>query len=199
MGVIKDATKIYINEQAEEGECDIEHKEGQVLLLDLWATWCPPCQKPMAHNQEMLKKEKPNWAGKVRLIGLSIDNDAATVKKHVESRDWKKVEHYHVGNGKCLASKEMGSGGVPHVLLVDTTGHIVFKGHPASVDLEAEIDGLLEGKKMAAEEKAEAARSAAPEGNSMTGADSAELASKFVTQCEKMCADAELKAAASKL
>jgi len=148
MGVIKNASKVYINEQAAEGECDIEHKEGQVLLLDLWATWCPPCQKPMAHNQEMLKKEKPNWADKVRLIGLSIDNDAPTVKNHVESRDWKKVEHYHVGNGKCEASKEMGSGGVPHVLLVDTTGHIVYKGHPSSIDLEAEIDGLLEGKKM---------------------------------------------------
>jgi len=29
---------------------DIEHKEGEVIMIDFWATWCPPCQKPMAHN-----------------------------------------------------------------------------------------------------------------------------------------------------
>ena len=28
----------------------LEHKQGEVWLLDFWATWCPPCQKPMAHN-----------------------------------------------------------------------------------------------------------------------------------------------------
>lgn len=37
-------------------EVNLEHKEGEVWLLDFWATWCPPCQRPMAHNQEMLEK-----------------------------------------------------------------------------------------------------------------------------------------------
>ena len=33
---------------------DLKHKPGEVWLIDFWATWCPPCQGPMAHNQEIL-------------------------------------------------------------------------------------------------------------------------------------------------
>lgn len=40
----------------------------------------------------------------------------------------------------------MGAGGIPHCLLVDTTGTIVWTGHPSSIPLEERIDELLTGK-----------------------------------------------------
>ena len=121
------------------GEANIEH-DGKVMLIDFWATWCPPCQKPMAHNQEMLVKNEGKWAD-VRIIGLSIDDDAASVKSHVESKGWTKPEHYQVGNSGV--SDSWGISGVPHCALVNKAGEIVWRGHPASVDLEAEINKLL--------------------------------------------------------
>ena len=142
MGVIKNQTPLRSSALV-----DITHTKGEVILLDFWATWCPPCQKPMAHNQEMLSKRK-DWGSRVRLIGLSIDQSQATVANHVDNRGWTAVEHYHSRNGVSDASKIYGVTGVPRVLLVDTEGTIVFTGHPSSRKLEEDIDTLLKGDKI---------------------------------------------------
>jgi thiol-disulfide isomerase/thioredoxin len=139
-----------VNDVFKGGSTSVKHEEGQVLLLDFWATWCPPCQAPMAHNQKMLEERK-DWGKQVRLIGLSIDNDPSTVKNHVEAKGWTSVEHYHVRTAGCTADKDYGVNGVPHVLLVDTKGKIVFVGHPASRDLEKDIDALLKGETLSGE------------------------------------------------
>jgi len=144
MGVIPKQTPIA--EDAE--DVDIERKAGQVILLDFWATWCPPCQGPMAHNQEMLEKNKEKWGDKVRIIGLSIDQDVQKLRDHVKAKGWTSVEHYHTRNGKNSADKDYGVQGVPHCLLVDTHGKIVFVGHPASRKLEEDINTLLEDEKI---------------------------------------------------
>lgn len=126
---------------------NIEHTPGTVLFIDFWATWCPPCQKPMAHNEEMLTEHGEKWGDKVKIVGLSIDSDAATVKNHVNNKGWTKPTHYWRAKSNCSDVYQVR--GVPHVLLVDTNGKIVFKGHPAGrKDLVADFNALLEGKEL---------------------------------------------------
>ncbi len=124
----------------------IEHKPGQVLLIDFWATWCPPCQAPMAHNQEMLEHHSERWGEKVRIIGISIDQAPEIVVKHVKAKKWEKVEHFHRAGSSC--SNDYGVKGVPHVVLVDTEGKIAYVGHPAGTNLEQNIETLLKGQKL---------------------------------------------------
>jgi len=123
----------------------LEHKQGEVWLIDFWATWCPPCQAPMQHNEDMLKKRAADWGDKVKIIGLSIDKTADVVVAHVDKKDWKRPIHYHRAESDC--SQVYSVRGVPHVMLLDTNGKIVYKGHPATrPDLEADFDTLLKGE-----------------------------------------------------
>ena len=144
LGPIHGANKVL-----SDGKATIEHSKGQVLLLDFWATWCPPCQRPMAHNQTMLETRGKDWGDRVRLIGLAIDRDTSSVTQHVKAKKWTSVEHYHVKTPGCSATQDFGIRGVPHVCLVDTEGVIVFRGHPMErPNLEQDIDTLLKGQKL---------------------------------------------------
>jgi len=42
----------------------------------------------------MLANNKDKWAGKVRIIGLSMDDKMETAKERVEDKKWDLVEHY---------------------------------------------------------------------------------------------------------
>ena len=119
----------------------VKHAAGEVILIDFWATWCPPCQRPMAHNQEMLVKNAASWAGKVRIIGISLDDSVPTVKGHVQSKGWTAVEHYW--DGPSGSADRWGITGIPNCALINKQGQIVWRGHPGTVDLEAMINAEL--------------------------------------------------------
>jgi hypothetical protein len=104
----------------------------------------------MAHNQKMLESKKDAWAGNLRIIGLSIDKDRNTVVNHVNNKGWTDVEHFHRASSDC--SNVYGVRGVPHVMLIDKEGYIIFKGHPANrPNLEADLDALARGEKLTGE------------------------------------------------
>ena len=60
----------------------------------------------MAHNQEMLEHNKSTWGDKVRIIGLSLDQDMNKLKSHITAKGWTSVEHYLAANGSCEADQE---------------------------------------------------------------------------------------------
>lgn len=82
----------------------------------------------------MLEHNGDKWGDKVRIIGLSIDDTYDIVASHVKSKKWTTVEHYQKGVSE--SPDIYGVSGVPHVVLVDTSGTIVFMGHPAERNLE---------------------------------------------------------------
>lgn len=46
--------------------------QGKLLVLNVWATWCPPCRREMPDLQRLSKTLDPQ---RFAVIGLSIDQD----------------------------------------------------------------------------------------------------------------------------
>ena len=64
------------------------------------------------------------------------------VKTHIKKKDWNRPIHYWKAQSDY--SDVYGIKGIPHILLIDKSGKIVFKGHPsARSDLAKDISKLL--------------------------------------------------------
>ncbi|WP_404331653.1 redoxin domain-containing protein [Mesobacillus maritimus] len=58
--------------------------QGKKVILNLWATWCPPCQAEMPHMQNFYEKNKDNGIEILAVNLTSMDNGQATIKQFVD-------------------------------------------------------------------------------------------------------------------
>ncbi|MHC5540492.1 TlpA family protein disulfide reductase, partial [Singulisphaera rosea] len=125
---------------------------GKVVFLELWATWCGPCQQPMAKLNALGKEQRNAWRDRVVLLPVSIDSDQVKVRSHIQQRGWTGLEHFWSGGGGASdfdapAARAFVASGVPEAVLISPAGRILWRGHPlensGGNDLRARIEGAL--------------------------------------------------------
>ncbi len=106
---------------------------GKYVYIDMWATWCGPCQKELPH----LKKLEEKFHGRnITFVGLSIDADKAKWEARVRSGELCGTQ-LHIGRGSKFQT-DYRITGIPRFILLDPNGRIVNPDmtRPSSEDTE---------------------------------------------------------------
>lgn len=102
-------------------EVGLHELRGEVVLLNIWATWCYPCRREMPALEELHREWRDLG---LRVVAISID--AASASRDV--RDF--VEEYDltfdvVHDGAQRVTRAFSTIGVPETFLIDADGRLV--------------------------------------------------------------------------
>ena len=118
--------------------------KGKVVVLDFWATWCPPCVKEIPHFIELYEQYKDKGFA---MVGISLDYQGISV---VKSFARKYQVNYPILMTDGQVDKAYGGiTSIPTTFVIDSAGNIRQKyvGYRDKAVFEADIKALLEEAK----------------------------------------------------
>ena len=99
----------------------VEEWQGRPLLMNFWATWCPPCVKELPSLSRL--KSQLKSAG-VDVVAINVDKDDATeVSEFLSSVDARNLEPFRDPGRSMMKSARIAS--LPTTLLINADGHEV--------------------------------------------------------------------------
>jgi len=103
------------------GDLSLVDLRGKVVLVDFWATWCPPCRMAMPHLQELSQE----YADQLVVVGISMDQGGARVVEPFVAKEQLTFEVVLQDNK--VVQQFGGIMSIPTTFLIDQDGRIVGK------------------------------------------------------------------------
>ena len=114
--------------------------KGKVVLLDFWATWCPPCRKEIPGFIELYNKYRSRGFA---VIGVSMDESTSDIKRF--AKQFKMNYPILVGAGRDDLESAFGPLPLPTAFVIARDGRICAKheGLTPKEQFEREINSLF--------------------------------------------------------
>ena len=90
---------------------------GKPIVVNLWASWCPPCLREMPVLAAAQQQEKG-----INFVFVNQGEQAATAARYLEDAPFT-LDHVWFDPGAALG-RAIGSRGLPTTLFYDATGHL---------------------------------------------------------------------------
>jgi peroxiredoxin len=119
---------------------DSSNYHGQTLLINFFATWCPPCKKEIPSFIDVQKEFGPQG---LTIIGISTDDGGSQL---VANFIKKMKINYPVVMGDSQTPRNFGGIlGIPTSFLVNKKGHVVkrYDGYIDHKTLEQDINSII--------------------------------------------------------
>jgi peroxiredoxin len=100
------------------GTFRLADQRGRVVLVNFWATWCPPCLEEMPAMERLWRKHKD--AGFV-LVAVSVDTDPKKVAPFVKEHT---LTFPVALDTKMAVAERYGVRALPSSFIVDKAGHV---------------------------------------------------------------------------
>jgi cytochrome c biogenesis protein CcmG/thiol:disulfide interchange protein DsbE len=124
----------------------LEDHRGQVVAINLWATWCGPCLEEAPALVRVAREVDPK---DVAVVGLALDSGGATEENKGKVAEF--ARHFGVGYPLVFpvggVPMELEVGSIPTTILVDREGRVAKTyGGPVTAEvLEADVRQVLRG------------------------------------------------------
>lgn len=111
---------------------------GRTVLLNVWATWCPPCRAEMPALQQLSDRYAAHG---LDVVAVSVDSDGSAAAAFVDELGLS-MRVLHDPGGRV--TRAFRTTGVPESFLIDADGRLVRRWIGAFDPLAPDVIGLVE-------------------------------------------------------